>query len=194
MAEDNKNFLTSLPGILTGIAAVITAVATLWVTINSNKPDPTAIDPKKTGQQSSQQQAGASADSAKPSEQQPSGENATVPGTGTQPGSQQVQPSTDGASRAPRLIDPGKLTTLKPLLVKPLAVSSLYNLTAVIDDPDGFTNVRSMKSSTSPIVTRIKENEKFHTYKQDDNWWQVKTADGKVGYVHISRIKILSNP
>jgi|GEM_PF-1269753 len=184
MAEDNKNFMTSLPGILTGIAAVITAVATLWVTINSNKPDHTTVDPKTTVTQNGQQ-TGVPNDTTKP---------ATQPGRDAQSGNQPVQPSRDSTSQARPLIDPGKLPALKPLPLKPLIIPSIYNLTAVIDDPDGFTNVRSKKSSTSQIVAKIRENERFYTYKQNESWWQVKTASGKVGYVHVSRIKILPKP
>jgi len=65
-----------------------------------------------------------------------------------------------------------------------------FNWTAVIDDPDGYTNVRSMKSSSSEIVTKVYKNEEFYTYKQNGNWWQVRTSDGKLGYMHLSRIRV----
>ncbi|WP_170073126.1 hypothetical protein [Malikia granosa] len=29
-------------------------------------------------------------------------------------------------------------------------------------------------------------------YTRDGNWWQVMTRDGKVGYMHVSRIKIVA--
>lgn len=62
---------------------------------------------------------------------------------------------------------------------------------AFIDDPDGYTNVRSQKNSKSQIVTRIVQGEQFFTYRQDGNWWQVRTHSGKVGYMHISRIRLI---
>lgn len=65
-----------------------------------------------------------------------------------------------------------------------------FNIIATIDDPDGYVNVRSMKSSDSDVVARVYEGEEFHTYLQKGNWWQVMTKDGKVGYMHTSRIKI----
>jgi hypothetical protein len=66
-----------------------------------------------------------------------------------------------------------------------------FTLRAVIDDPDGYTNVRSMKSASSDIVTKVHDGEEFYTYVQDGNWWQIRTKDGKVGYMHVSRIRIL---
>ena len=60
-----------------------------------------------------------------------------------------------------------------------------------LDDPDGYTNMRSQKSAKSQIVARVVQGEQFFTYMQDGNWWQVRTAKGKVGYMHISRIRLL---
>jgi hypothetical protein len=68
---------------------------------------------------------------------------------------------------------------------------SLFALRAVIDDPDGYTNVRSMKSASSDIVTKVHKGEEFYTYVQDGNWWEIRTKDGKFGYMHVSRIRIL---
>lgn len=62
---------------------------------------------------------------------------------------------------------------------------------AVIDDPDGYTNMRSQKNAKSQIVALVVQGEEFFTYMQNGNWWQVRTAQGKVGYIHISRIRLL---
>ncbi|HEY5744134.1 MAG TPA: TIR domain-containing protein [Terrimicrobiaceae bacterium] len=69
----------------------------------------------------------------------------------------------------------------------------VFVLAAVIDDPDGYTNVRSMRSASSQIVARVDQGERFYTYAQDGNWWQVKTAKGKVGYMHVSKFRVLSS-
>jgi uncharacterized protein YgiM (DUF1202 family) len=71
--------------------------------------------------------------------------------------------------------------------------NDVFVLRAVTDDPDGYVNLRSLKSTASEIVARIERGEEFHTYLQDSNWWQVRTRQGKVGYVHVSRIKIISS-
>ena len=72
-------------------------------------------------------------------------------------------------------------------------LDKLFTLRAVIDDPDGYTNVRSMKSASSDIVTKVHQDEEFYTYKQDGNWWQIRTKDEKIGYMHISRIKLIKD-
>ena len=69
--------------------------------------------------------------------------------------------------------------------------SDMFTILAVIDDPDGYTNVRSKKSASSEIVTRINREETFYTYQQSGNWWQIRTRSGKVGYIHITRIRLV---
>lgn len=189
MAEDNKNFLTSLPGILTGIAAVITAVATLWVSINSNKPDQPPVNPDPPAGQP----ADPAPDTTATTPQQPGG------GTTSPPASQPDSPSNDNDKPvAPSLVKPGVLKPVGNILaINPQLVKTLvaFNQTAIINDPSGFAYVHSAKSSSSPIVTKINSNEKFSTYNQkNETWWRVKTASGKTGYVHVSRIRLLTNP
>ncbi len=68
------------------------------------------------------------------------------------------------------------------------------NVRAVINDTDGFVNVRSTKSASSPdnIVFKVRSGEVFYvTDQQDANWWRIKTRDGKSGYMDESRIQIL---
>ena len=68
------------------------------------------------------------------------------------------------------------------------------DIRAVINDTDGFANVRSTKSNSSDknIVFRVYKGEEFYvTDQQDAHWWRIKTKDGKFGYMHASRIQIL---
>ncbi len=45
MTEKEKSFWSSLPGVLTGIAAVITAITGLYVAISNNQPEPSPQQP-----------------------------------------------------------------------------------------------------------------------------------------------------
>lgn len=63
---------------------------------------------------------------------------------------------------------------------------------AVINDPDGYTNVRSSQGINFPILGVIKLGEKFYAKANKANdWWQVKTQSGLIGYVHKSRIQFI---
>lgn len=65
---------------------------------------------------------------------------------------------------------------------------------AVINDPDGYTNVREGKSVNYGIIAKIYENEVFYAYPSNtSNWYPVITKNGTKGYVHNSRIAFLGN-
>ena len=73
----------------------------------------------------------------------------------------------------------------------PRPSTALFTQAAVIDDPDGFTNVRSGPSASFPIVARVNRGDVFTTYPQVGDWWQVRTADSRVGYMARSRIRVI---
>ena len=58
-----------------------------------------------------------------------------------------------------------------------------------ISDPDGYTNVREGKSTSSKILGTVKSGEKIEVLDTTGNWWQVMTKDNEIGYIHKSRIK-----
>ena len=57
-----------------------------------------------------------------------------------------------------------------------------------INDPDGYTNIRSDKSVKSPVLFVLYENQYFEVIDNNGSWWKIK-YDGKFGYVHKSRVK-----
>jgi hypothetical protein len=67
--------------------------------------------------------------------------------------------------------------------------SEKYTLQAVINDPDGFTHVRSMPNREGQIVATVRDGEVFSTYVQQSNWWHVKTKNNRYGFMHATRIK-----
>jgi len=62
---------------------------------------------------------------------------------------------------------------------------------ARISDPDGWTNVRAGAGTQYQAFARVVEGEVFQTFVQDDPWWQVRLSDGRVGFVHSSRIRLV---
>ena len=66
-----------------------------------------------------------------------------------------------------------------------------YRLAAMIDDPDGFTNIRAKPATNAEIVGKINTGEAFTTFEQTGPWWQVRTADGLTGFMARSRIRLL---
>lgn len=65
-----------------------------------------------------------------------------------------------------------------------------FSYEAVIEDPDGFTNVRSQANGRGAIVGRVEAGTPFQTHAQSSDWWRVK-VDGRVGFMHQSRIVML---
>ncbi len=64
---------------------------------------------------------------------------------------------------------------------------------AVIDDPDGYVNVRAGRGTQFEIVAEVREGEVFRVApKTDEEWWHVLTPDDRAtGFMHSSRIRIL---
>lgn len=58
-----------------------------------------------------------------------------------------------------------------------------------IQDPDGFTNLRKDKNSTSDIIQKIKSGEKIDVLDDSGNWWFIQTKSGNKGYVYKNKIK-----
>jgi tetratricopeptide (TPR) repeat protein len=61
----------------------------------------------------------------------------------------------------------------------------------VIDDPDGYVNLRKDKRADAPVVTKVKAGEPFEFQKKEhDDWCHVKLESGVGGWMHYSRIKL----
>lgn len=69
--------------------------------------------------------------------------------------------------------------------------SEAFTLAAVIDDPEGFTNIRSERSAKSTIIGKVLDGEKFLTYKQSGAWWRVRKADGTTGFMFRKYIRLI---
>ena len=61
----------------------------------------------------------------------------------------------------------------------------------VIDDPDGFVNLRKEKSADAPIAAKVKAGEPFaFERKENETWCKVKLDSGVAGWMHYSRVKL----
>lgn len=58
-----------------------------------------------------------------------------------------------------------------------------------INDPDGFTNLRKDKNTSSEVLQKIKSGERIEVLDNIGDWYLIKTKEGKQGYMHKSRIK-----
>ncbi|WP_330745609.1 SH3 domain-containing protein [Chryseobacterium sp. CP-77] len=63
------------------------------------------------------------------------------------------------------------------------------NTNFIIQDSDGFTNLRKEKNSSSQILQKINTGEQVEVLDRSGDWWLVVSKEGKKGYVHKSRIK-----
>lgn len=59
----------------------------------------------------------------------------------------------------------------------------------VINDPDGYTNIRKSNNSKSEIIGKVMEGEVFTYWETNDNWYVVQTAKGIKGFIYKNRIK-----
>src|ERR687892_1935986 len=74
------------------------------------------------------------------------------------------------------------------LTVTPLAQAQRAG---VIDDPDGYVNVRAGKNADAPVIATVKTGEPF-TFKRegDDEWCKVTLASGKSGWVTAAGVRL----
>lgn len=69
--------------------------------------------------------------------------------------------------------------------------SNMTGQPAHIQDPDGFTNIRSGQGTSFEIVGVVREGEEFYVLASGNtDWWKVTTKSGVIGYMHKSRIRL----
>lgn len=61
---------------------------------------------------------------------------------------------------------------------------------AVIQDQDGYSNIRVQPNAQSQVIEKLFEQELFYTFQQKGNWWQICTPTGQVGYLYHNRIQL----
>ena len=72
-------------------------------------------------------------------------------------------------------------------------------LLGIINDPDGYTNVRADKSSSSSVIYEIyDENKRFEIIDDSGEWWKIKFDTDEypyeiIGFIHNSRVELIDN-
>ena len=73
------------------------------------------------------------------------------------------------------------------------------NPLGIINDPDGYTNVRADKSSSSSVIYEIyDENKRFEIIDDSGEWWKIKFDIDEypyeiIGFIHNSRVELIDN-
>jgi TPR repeat/Bacterial SH3 domain len=72
-----------------------------------------------------------------------------------------------------------------------LGMADVSEFRGVIDDPDGYVNLRKEKRADAQVVTKVKAGEPFKFKKKEgEDWCEVKLKSGVSGWMHCSRIKL----
>jgi hypothetical protein len=66
----------------------------------------------------------------------------------------------------------------------------VWNVKCIINDSDGYTNLRKSNSTNSEIIEKINSGESVHVLNNTENWWYVKFNNNN-GYIHISKINLI---
>jgi hypothetical protein len=73
-----------------------------------------------------------------------------------------------------------------------IAVAAGGGVLAVIDDRDGYTNIRSSASKESKPLGKVVDGEQFTVFPDDSLWWRVRTKAGVTGFIHRSCVRMLA--
>lgn len=82
-----------------------------------------------------------------------------------------------------------KLKQYVEVIYQPSESLEVENVIYTIHDPDGYTNLRKDKSTSSEILQKVKSGEHIEVLDNTGDWFLVKTKEGKEGYIHKSRMK-----
>jgi len=71
------------------------------------------------------------------------------------------------------------------------AASAYGQRAGVIDDPDGFVNVRAEKTADAAVIATVKTGDPFTFESENDgDWCKVTLISGKSGWMHLSSIRL----
>lgn len=59
----------------------------------------------------------------------------------------------------------------------------------LIQDTDGYTNLRKEKNTLSKILEKIKTGDEVSVIDASGDWWYISTKEGNMGYVHRTKLR-----
>lgn len=59
---------------------------------------------------------------------------------------------------------------------------------AIINDQDGWVNLRTSPSTSSQIIVKIENGYKVQILQKNGNWYRVKNSIGDIGYIYSDRL------
>jgi hypothetical protein len=68
-------------------------------------------------------------------------------------------------------------------LVESLPVATSSASVSILDTPTGFLRVRENNSVNSSEIVQIKPSESYELVEEKENWFKIKLADGKEGWI-----------
>jgi len=78
-------------------------------------------------------------------------------------------------------------SVLKDYIIDSEKTTSQFS--AIINDLDGYTNLRRDQNASSEILQKVKSGEPIEVLDNTSDWFLVKTKEGKEGYIHKSRVR-----
>ncbi|SEW51441.1 SH3 domain-containing protein [Chitinophaga arvensicola] len=71
--------------------------------------------------------------------------------------------------------------------------SPLWAQFALVEDKDGYTNVREEGALSAPVVARVTSGSLVYIYEAGKDWSQVDYKQDSTGYIHNSRLRKIAN-
>ena len=64
---------------------------------------------------------------------------------------------------------------------------------AVVNDPDGWVNVRELPSAYSKVLFKLDNKQGVNIVNKTENWYKIRTNDNRFGYIYFDRLELIYN-
>jgi len=91
---------------------------------------------------------------------------------------------------SPVAVLPNDVLTSSATGASPKSLETTVKTKAVIRDPDGYSNVREVPSLQARVIATARDGETVDVVGQERDWVKVSLANGTVGYIHESRVRV----